>query len=78
MLITFEDFECVFLEHYSLLDNANIAHDKLRKLKQHGTIQDYITVFDNIIISLPELLEVDQVHAFMYGLKLYIRKFVKA
>ena len=31
-------FECVFLEHYSPLDNANIARDKLRKLKQCGTV----------------------------------------
>ena len=34
--------------------------------------------FDNIVVSLPELPEADQVHAFVYGLKLYIRKFVKA
>ena len=38
--------------------------------------------FDNIVVSLPELPEVDQVHAFVYafvyGLKPYIRKFVKA
>ena len=27
---------------------------------------------------LPELPEVDQVHAFVYSLKPYIRKFVKA
>ena len=32
--------------------------------------------FDNIILSLPELLEAEQVHAFVYGLKLHIHKFV--
>ena len=78
MPTTFKGFERVFLEHYSPLDSTNIAHDKLHELKQRGTIQDYITAFDNIVISLPELPEADQVHAFMYGLKPHIHKFVKA
>ena len=51
MPITFEDFECVFLENYSLLDDANIVHDKICKLKQCGAIQDYIMAFDNIVMS---------------------------
>ena len=68
----------MFLKHYSLLDNANIAHDKLHKLKQCGAIQDYITAFDNIVILLPKLPEADQVHAFVYGLTPYICKLVKA
>ena len=59
MLTTFEDFECVFLEHYSPLEDSNIARDKLRKLKQCGAIQDYIMAFDNIFISLLELPEAD-------------------
>ena len=78
MPTSFEDFDRVFLEHYSLLDDANVARDKLRELKQRGAVQDYITAFDNIVVSLPELPEADQVHAFVYSLKLYIRKFVKA
>ena len=78
MPTTFEDFECMFLEYYSLLDDANIACKKLHELKQCGTIQDYIMAFNNIVVSLPELLEVDQVHTFVYGLKLFICKFVKA
>ena len=78
MPTTFEDFECVFLEHYSSLDNANVARDKFHKLKQCGTVQDYIMAFDNIIALLPELPEAEQVHAFVYGLKPYIHKFIKA
>ena len=78
MPTTFEDFECIFLEHYSLLDDANVAPDKFHELKQHDAIQDYITAFNNIVVLLPELLEVDQVHTFVYGLKPYIHKFVKA
>ena len=65
MLTTSEDFEHVFLEHYSLLDDANIARDRLRKLKQCGAIQDNITAFNNIVMLLPELPEADQVHAFV-------------
>ena len=76
MPTTFEDFKRMFLEHYSLLDDTKVARAELRKLKQCGAIQDYITAFNNIVLSLPELPEVDQVHAFVYGLKPYIRKFV--
>ena len=78
MLTTFEDIERVFLEHYSPLDDANVARNKLCKLKQCGTIQDFVTAFSNIVVSLPELPEADQVRAFVYGLKPYIHKFVKA
>ena len=78
MPTTFEDFECVFLEHYSPLDNANVARDKLCELKQCGAVQDYIMAFDNIVALLPELLEAEQIHAFVYGLKPYIHNFIKA
>ena len=59
MLTTFEDFEHVFLEHYSPLNNVNAAREKLCELKQCGTIQDYITAFDSIVMSLSALLEPD-------------------
>ena len=59
MLTTYEDFKRMFLEHYSPFNNVNGARDKLHELKQHATIQDYITAFDNIIVSLLKLLEVD-------------------
>ena len=78
MPTSFEEFECIFLEHYSPFDDANVVRDKLCELKQCKTVQDYIMAFDNIIVSLPELPEADQVHAFLYGLKLHICKFVKA
>ena len=78
MPTTFEDFEHVFLEYNSLLDNANIARDKLHKLKQHGTVQDYIMAIDNIVVLLPELPEANQVRAFVCSLKPYIRKFIKS
>ena len=57
MPTTFKDFGCVFLEHYSPLNNTNIARNKLYELKQCGAIQDYIMAFDSIFISLPKLLE---------------------
>ena len=49
----------MLLEHYSQLNAANIAQDKLHELKQYSAIQDYIAVFDNIIILLPELPEME-------------------
>ena len=68
----------MFLEHYILLDDANDARDKHYEIKQPGAVQDFIAAFNNIVVLLPDLPEADQVHAFMYGLKLYIFKFVNA
>ena len=59
MPTTFKDFEHVFLEHYSPLDDAKVARNKLHKLKQHGALQDYTTGFENIVVLLPKLLEAD-------------------
>ena len=77
MSITFEDFERMLLEHCSPLHDTNIARDKLCELKQCGTVQDYVAASDNIVMSLPELLEADYVHTFMYGLKQYNHKIIK-
>ena len=59
MSITFKDFERIFLEHYSLLNDANITYDQLYKLRQFVPIHDYIKAFDNIVMLLPELPEAD-------------------
>ena len=56
---TFEDFECVFLEHNSPLNNASIARDKFHELKVCRTIQDYIMAFGSIVMLLTELREAD-------------------
>ena len=37
-----------------------------------------ITAFDNMVVAMPELGREDAIHTFVYGLKLYLKGFVKA
>ena len=60
------------------LDKKNVAQDKLQELQQCGTIQEYITQFDNFVVALPDLVTDDAIHAFIYGLKPWLKGFVKA
>ena len=46
-----------------------MARDKLKELRQRGKVSEYISAFDNIVVSLPETHEADLLHSFVYGLK---------
>ena len=48
------DFEGMFIDQYAPLDDKNIAQDKLQDLRQCGTIQEYITKLNNIMVALPD------------------------
>ena len=61
-----------------VLDDENSARDKLKVARQSGKVQDYITIFDSLVISLPNARNDDLVHAFIYGLKQPIRGLIKA
>ena len=74
----FPDFECMFIDQYVPLDDKNIAQDKLQELWQRGTIQEYITLFDNVMVALPDLATDNAIHVLIYGLKPWLKGFVKA
>ena len=42
------------------------------------TVQEYITLFDNVVAVLLDLATDNAIHAFVYGLKLWLKGFVKA
>lgn len=51
-------------------DNATqMARARLQKLKQTGTIHDYIIDFRNIMLDLPDMFEADAVYQFIQGLE---------
>ena len=37
---SFPEFEKLFINQYALLDDKNVAQDKLHELWQHGSIQE--------------------------------------
>ena len=76
-LNSFLEFKKLLTNQYTPLDNKNIAWDKLCEQQQCGSVQEYITIFDNIVVALLELAKKDTRHAFIYGLKLYLKGFVK-
>ena len=72
------DFKCIFIDQYVPLDSKNVAQDKLQELWQCGTVQEFITYFDNVVVALHDLATKDTIHIFIYGLKPWLKGFVKA
>ena len=65
----FPEFKKLFINYYTPLDDKNVARDKLRELWQCGSKQEYISVFNSIVVVLLKLGREDSVHVFVYGLK---------
>ena len=60
------------------MDAENTARDKLQMAQQRGYVQSYIAYFEEIIMDLPKPSKEELVHAYIYGLKPYIKGHVKA
>ena len=60
------------------MDDENTARDKLQTAYQRGSVQSYIAYFDEIIMDLPNASDKELVHAYIYGLKPYIKGNIKA
>ena len=45
---------------------------------QTGSVRDYVSVFDSILLDIPAASEADMIHAFVYGLRQPIKGLVKA
>ena len=75
---TFTEFLTKYLEQFSVLDNENTAQDKLWAAQQRDSVSLYIAYFDKIIMGLPNASEDKLMHAYIYGLKPYIKDNTKA
>ena len=54
------------INQYTPLDDKNIARDRLCKLQQCGSIQEYIIEFNSIVVALPELAKENGIYGFVY------------
>ena len=61
-----------------MLDDEQVARDKLKEARQQGKVATYVEYFNKIILSLPTVTNADLVHSFVYGLKQPIKGLVKA
>ena len=57
---------------------AEDARQHLRTIKQHGSIQEYVTQFNKIIFRIPNTIPKEKLHSFLYGLKAELRTHVVA
>ncbi|XP_009779304.2 uncharacterized protein [Nicotiana sylvestris] len=46
-----------------------IARDRLKKLKQTGTVRDYVKDFSSLMLDISNMSEEDKLHNFLYGLQ---------
>ena len=60
------------------MDDVNTVRDKLRTIRQKGSVMDYCAKFDSLVISLPGSNVGDLIHAFIYRLKANLCPLVKA
>ena len=49
-LNSFPEFEKLFIDQYPLLDDKTIAQEKLGELQQCGSIQEYISEFNTVLV----------------------------
>ena len=50
-------------------NTAWMARESLKKLKQTGSIRDYVTDFSSLILDIKDMSEVDKLFNFMSGLQ---------
>ena len=63
------EFKAAFLKQYSVLDDEQVARDKLKEARHYEKIAIYVEYFNELILSLPTTTNADLVHSFVYGLK---------
>ena len=57
---------------------AEDARQKLRTIKQQGSMHEYVTQFNKIIFRIPNITPEEKLHSFLYGLKAELRAHVVA
>ena len=50
------------------INSAWMARESLKKLKQTGSVRDYVKDFSSLILDIKDVSEVDKLFNFMFGL----------
>jgi hypothetical protein len=74
LIQTWEDFSTSIKEAFKPINATKAARDKLAKLRQRTSVQDYITEFRNLTLLIPDMSDGDKLDRFLRGLKFPIQK----
>ncbi|KAL4353583.1 hypothetical protein GQ457_06G027510 [Hibiscus cannabinus] len=74
---TFDDFKRELKRQFYPENAEDEARARLRRLKQSGSIRDYIKDFTNLVLEIPDLSDKDSLFNFMDGLQLWAKTELK-
>ena len=71
---TWDMFKAGLLAEFQAIDPERQARDKLRKLRQQGSVVDYAREFRKCLLYIPSMSENDKIYQFTAGLKYGVAK----
>eukprot|EP00190_Bangiopsis_sp_CCMP1999_P007402 CAMPEP_0198724594 /NCGR_PEP_ID=MMETSP1475-20131203/2051_1 /TAXON_ID= ORGANISM="Unidentified sp., Strain CCMP1999" /NCGR_SAMPLE_ID=MMETSP1475 /ASSEMBLY_ACC=CAM_ASM_001111 /LENGTH=425 /DNA_ID=CAMNT_0044486169 /DNA_START=478 /DNA_END=1755 /DNA_ORIENTATION=- len=71
---TFDEFVALLREQFGPLDDDLMAQNELVKLRQTGSLGEYINEFVSITLRIPDMTEAEKFDRFHRGLKPYLQE----
>jgi hypothetical protein len=68
-ITTWNQFKIALRDHFLPANAMRSARDQLAKLKQLGSVQDYLTRFNSLCLEVDDLSEAEKLDKFIRGLK---------
>lgn len=70
---TWNDFKSAIVREFVPEDHVRSARDKLRKLRQTGSVSKYLSEFRNLVLTIPDVTDGEKWDRFCAGLKFDVR-----
>ena len=70
---TWADFKVAITREFVPEDHVRRARDKLRKLRQTGSVSKYLSEFRNLVLTIPDVTDGEKWDRFCSGLKYDVR-----
>lgn len=74
---SWQAFKTELLSRFQPLAEADVARQKLRRLRQRDSIRSYVVVFNETVLQIPSMDEETKVDNFLFGLKPDSRRWVR-
>lgn len=71
------EFKQLMQRHFQPIHEEDFARQQIRTIKQSGSIRDYVVKFQSLILQIPTMDERSRVDAFIAGLQVDARRWVK-
>ena len=71
------EFKNRIIAHFQPIHEEDFARQHIRTLKQTGGVREYVNRFQTLILQIPTMDERSKVDAFISGLKVDVRRWVK-